>query len=506
MCKKIILFSLFAVFFCDLNLARAEVVINEIMYAPVGGSNYEWVEVYNSGSDSVDLSGWRFFHSESTSGPLTLRNGDSAILQSGGYAVIAKNPSVVTSYDWLNFSGMIFSASTLSLPDSGDNTYIAVASDANKTISNSVTYDTSLGGSKESGNSLSKINGSWKGGTPTPGTANQSSSASVPSNDDVENDNSMNDDGSESENDPSSTSTTSSSRSSGKTTSKTKVAASKMRAEILTRPLGYVGIPHVFRGTGFGSDNKTFSHGRYFWNFGDGDFREVKVMNTDKFTHTYLYAGDYTVLFEHYPDDFSDIPDTSETAVVKVVAPSISISSVGNDSDFFIELSNDTNYDIDVSSWFIKSDRHSFMISKGTIIKSKKKLMLSPFLTHFSAFDKNTLKLVAVDGNLVFDYSASLVAATSSLAGATNFKPKTSVNKANEVVLSKKGDLENENEINLSVSEQIKGEDLEASVISSDIQKKDSGIPYMPAIASFIFIGVSASAVYFIRRNNAVSK
>src|SRR3989344_6142006 len=148
MCKKIILFSLFAVFFCDLNLARADVVINEIMYAPVGGSNYEWVEVYNSGSDSVDLSGWRFFHSESTSGPLTLRNGDSAILQSGGYAVIAKNPSVVTSYDWLNFSGMIFSASSLSLPDSGDNTYIAVASDANKTISNSVTYDTSLGGSK----------------------------------------------------------------------------------------------------------------------------------------------------------------------------------------------------------------------------------------------------------------------------------------------------------------------------------------------------------------------
>jgi len=42
----------------------AEVVINEVMYAPTenwGGSNNEWVELYNSGNESINLSGCLFY-------------------------------------------------------------------------------------------------------------------------------------------------------------------------------------------------------------------------------------------------------------------------------------------------------------------------------------------------------------------------------------------------------------------------------------------------------------
>ena len=48
------------------GVARAEVIISEIMYNPrredqqPGGFNREWVEVYNSGTAAVDLSGWVF--------------------------------------------------------------------------------------------------------------------------------------------------------------------------------------------------------------------------------------------------------------------------------------------------------------------------------------------------------------------------------------------------------------------------------------------------------------
>src|ERR1035437_10010212 len=111
---------LLVIFFSWVNLAHAGLEITEIMYAPEGGANYEWVEVYNNGSTSIDLNKYRFFHGETTSGPITLKSGDTTILQPSKYAIIAKS---LTDYSWLNFSDMVFSASTLSLPDSGDNTY-----------------------------------------------------------------------------------------------------------------------------------------------------------------------------------------------------------------------------------------------------------------------------------------------------------------------------------------------------------------------------------------------
>ena len=124
MSKKVILFFIAIIFFTGFHLAFAGLIINEIMYAPGSGSDFEWVEILNSGSDSVDLNNYRFFHGQTNSGPLTLRNGDTAALPPGGYAIIAKSPATVGDYAWLNFSGMILSASTLSLPDSGDSTYI----------------------------------------------------------------------------------------------------------------------------------------------------------------------------------------------------------------------------------------------------------------------------------------------------------------------------------------------------------------------------------------------
>src|SRR3989344_6654656 len=171
MSKKTFLVLVGFAFLFPFNLVRADVIIDEIMYAPENGSNYEWIEIFNSGSESIDLESWRFFHGE-TSGPLTLRNGDTTILQPSKYAIIAKSPSVVTNYDWLNFSGMILSASTISLPDSGDNTYIAI-SYSDQQIVDSITYDTSLGGSKESKTSLSNIDNVWKSGIPTPGEENE---------------------------------------------------------------------------------------------------------------------------------------------------------------------------------------------------------------------------------------------------------------------------------------------------------------------------------------------
>ena len=160
---------LITMFFCGANLVYANLEITEIMYAPESGADYEWIEILNTGSSSIDLDKYRFFHGETTSGPITLKVGNNTILESGEYAIVAKS---LSDYGWLDTSSVVFSSSVLSLPDSGDNTYIAI-SDPDKNVLNSVTYNTSLGGSKASKSSLSKVDGYWTSGIPTPGESNQ---------------------------------------------------------------------------------------------------------------------------------------------------------------------------------------------------------------------------------------------------------------------------------------------------------------------------------------------
>jgi len=48
-----------AVVFCfAVQAAAAQVVINEVCYDPVGDdTGYEWIELYNAGSQDVDLEG-----------------------------------------------------------------------------------------------------------------------------------------------------------------------------------------------------------------------------------------------------------------------------------------------------------------------------------------------------------------------------------------------------------------------------------------------------------------
>jgi len=78
-----------------------KVIINEIMYNPPGGreAQKEWVEIYNSGDSSLDLSGWTIWtNNSSRTDPLAAHpqfgNG-SAIIPANGYAVISTQTTQV---------------------------------------------------------------------------------------------------------------------------------------------------------------------------------------------------------------------------------------------------------------------------------------------------------------------------------------------------------------------------------------------------------------------------
>ena len=65
---------------------RAELLISEIMYDPIGGSEFEFIELYNSGPGMLDLDGYAF-----TNG-VTYSFTNSVLLDADDYLVITHSP------------------------------------------------------------------------------------------------------------------------------------------------------------------------------------------------------------------------------------------------------------------------------------------------------------------------------------------------------------------------------------------------------------------------------
>src|SRR3989344_5215153 len=368
MFKKLISVFAAGIFFAGFNFVSAKVVINEFISDPDSGS--EWIELWNDSSAEVNLSGWNWTdlaspggETEHESSPRSLNDAISA----GGFFV-------------LEMSSVL------------NNTGDSIGLYNGTSLIDRVTFGSVDGYSKDldlpaKGKSGALISGNWQTNQePTKGAVNPSSNFSNDNNND--NDNS---------DDSSSGSDSSGTSDSTKTAIKT---SSKISTEVSVRHLAYVGIPLAFLGRAVRGD-APMSHGRYFWNFGDGDFREVKVTSWDKFTHTYFYPGDYLISFEYYPDHFADVPDASEKINIKVIEPKISISRVGDAGDFFVELANNTSYEVDISGWLLSSNSRSFIVPKNTVIGANKKIIISGRTSGLTIYDLAGLKLLTPQNDIV---------------------------------------------------------------------------------------------------------
>ena len=107
-------------FFCVpiVMYASETVVINEIMYDVSGtDSDREWIEIYNGGTSSVDVSSWKFFE-EGSNHSLTVHIG-SAVIPADGYAMIVDSPDAFL-LDWPDYSGTILDSSWSSFTNTGE--------------------------------------------------------------------------------------------------------------------------------------------------------------------------------------------------------------------------------------------------------------------------------------------------------------------------------------------------------------------------------------------------
>ncbi|MDO8659189.1 MAG: lamin tail domain-containing protein [Candidatus Parcubacteria bacterium] len=481
MLKKILIVAGF-IFLSSFHIAKAEVVFNEIMYDPQDADvQREWVEIHNDTNSDLDLSNWKFLEKiDANNHGLVLVQGN-AIVPSGGYALIVIDLAKFLA-SW-SFNGTIYKVNSVtSLNNTGAK---LILKNSSVIEVNSYEYNFTTGGAGD-GNTLQKISGIWSGATPTPGEANEVIAPAPPADTPV---------------------IVGSSSSSG-SSSETKNKIEEIKVKIIGKNNAIVDIPLVLQANAFGQKGELLSDGRYFWNFGDGDSKELTLreMNSiKKLTHTFLYSGEYNIYLEYYANYYGDVPDAFERMTVKVVSADIAISKVGDEKDFFIELTNNAGYDTDISNWILSSDNKSFKIPRNTIIVSKKKIILSPKITGFSFSDKNNLKLITEQGNVVFDNAPVVAPVTPQI-----------ITKTPSLILPlDKGEMPKAEGVNSIISdEQIPVENLQAtpennlggqaSVINSDIPKNNYS--YLSTLVSLIFIGSSAGVVYFIRQKKVIAK
>ena len=377
-------------FFYLAGSASAQVEITEIMYNLEGGdSGREWIELRNTGIESVDLYSWRFFEADSNHKIYTEKGGD--VIGLGSYIepnsyVILSNAVDVFMLDHSSYSGIVY-YSSFSLHNTGE---LLIIRDSELNDIDPVTYSSEWGANGD-GNSLQKVNGSWCAGTPTPGAENISIYADSPDDDPSPSGDDEDEPDNESTQEQEPPATYSDTMPSWAEEPKISTYAGARKRIIVA------GASIDFKGQSRGADGEPLQFARYIWSFGDGACDEGKEI-----THTYYYPGEYVVVLNTASGRYA----TMDRVVVKVISANIVITNVSFDDPSFIEIHNKTSYELDLSQWQLKAGKQIFTIPQDTFIKPKKKIVFPSQVTELFIKKGDKVTFLYPSGDIVASYSA----------------------------------------------------------------------------------------------------
>lgn len=315
-------------------------LINEIMFdAPGTDTGHEWIEVYNSTQNEIDLLNWRFFEN-SVAHTLDLIRGENKI-PVGGYVIIASDSNLFMA-DYPDFSGILFD-SVFSLVNTGE--LLALVNSSGEKV-NEITYSGDIG-AKGDGNTLQLVDGVFISALATPGA--QNAQEPLIENEDISND---------------SATSSVSAHSSQESISKTKENP-ELSISIGRERLGSVNTSLKFEAERF--DQKNAGTTRYFWNMGDGSTKKGKEVS-----HFYKHEGIYNVVV----NAFSAGKRGVARAVVHIKKPKIKLE-IKEDGLF---ISNLDFVELNIGDWELKSLNDSeinidFVFPEDTIISAKNSLI-----------------------------------------------------------------------------------------------------------------------------------
>jgi hypothetical protein len=78
------------------------------------------------------------------------------------------------------------------------------------------------------------------------------------------------------------------------------------------------------------------------------------------------------------------------------------ISRTGEEGDFFIELHNKSNMNLDLTNFTLKGLNKTFIFPRNTLLNKEKKIVFSPKVTNFNFGDKNFLEILDPSGKVIY--------------------------------------------------------------------------------------------------------
>ncbi len=332
---KKILFICF-ILFTSPAYTHAAIIINEIAW--MGNSisaNDEWIELYNTGSESISVDGW------------TLRDGMnleitlSGAVGAGQYAVLERsNDASAPGTAFLIYTGALSnSGATLSL-------YRADGSLEDRVVGGDVWQN--IGGDNVTKETAQYTSIGWITAGATPGMQNASGSSveqdtdSIQDTTDTSTDNSENFD--------------TANVSSGSSNTTTLYTTPRELTLLIQAPdYVYVNQSVPMEIVSSGLAKSILQSAQYQWNLGD-----VSTASGQEITARYAYPGEYVITVTGGYKKYQ--ANARTTITVLPVNFSMTLSTQGE-----VQVHNDARYEIDISAYRLVSD-NVFVFPEGTII------------------------------------------------------------------------------------------------------------------------------------------
>ncbi|MEK7077947.1 MAG: lamin tail domain-containing protein [Patescibacteria group bacterium] len=362
------------------------VVINEIAWmGTTANSADEWLELFNTTNQNVDLTDWRLFEiSGSTSTPIITLSG--SVSPNGYYLIERTDDNSVANipahvFGPFSGSGLSNSGENLVLKNSVGEVIDSVNATGGWLFGDSITkasMERKSDGTWQTNDGITK-NGNDAAGNPIVGTPKAMNSGSSTS----------------STTTPSSSTSQSitggGSGSSGSAVSSLPVLKAEAGADIVietNQPIAFSGLA---------------SQGAkiYKWYLGDGNIKDGAEI-----THTYQFPGTYLVTLEVSNGVDTNI-DQSRVFVFggKVLISEFFIgtasTTASNAAGGWVELYNPNNFSVDLSGWILESGETKFSAPNFVLIPAKGYLVLSQSVTGLDLSRSNKLQLKYPNGFIV---------------------------------------------------------------------------------------------------------
>ena len=359
----IFVLSLFSVVLVFPVFVHAAVVINEIAWmGTTVSANAEWIELANTDSATVDLTGWHLI-AASGSPSITL----AGSIAPNGYFLLERTSDATVPgvpADQIYTGALTNSGTTLTLTDVSGNTIDQVVGGSNWA---------NIGGDNISKDTAQRTSTGWETAAPTPRAANAGVSSDTPDTADAS----------------TTDSAVSSTPSGGAATytpppSTILVDVSGSQDALLEVPLQL--SARVTTRSGAADPSAQIS-----WSFGDGSSASGSVVKK-----IYRYAGTYLVIASATDGDA-----TARDELIVIVKPAkVHLLPVSSDG---VTIVNDSNGRLDLSEWKILSDTGSFLVPDGTTLLPEASVLFPFSITNLPiAFDAT---LVFPDGAIAAQYT-----------------------------------------------------------------------------------------------------